>query len=334
MALGQCDFFQGNEPLARHLFEEALALYRTASDALGAAFALSALGVLAMYQEEFERATTLLEEALALTEGTNDPEVAASMAASAISSLATVAYSKGDLDLAAELAEKALNRCRALGYILGVISNLRVSANVARDRDDHPLALQRFQECLELAHATGDQRWIPDLIEGVAGIALTWRRPEQAARLLGAATTLRERTGMQMRFSRERNTAEPVMAAARAALTEQIFAAAWAAGRTLSRDQAIVEALAVESFGERPAPTGGVNLSARERDVLRLLVAGHTDREIGEALFIGQRTAEGHVGRILIKLGVRSRAATIVAAISGGLVDLPPASPSASPERH
>lgn len=48
-------------------------------------------------------------------------------------------------------------------------------------------------------------------------------------------------------------------------------------------------------------------LSARERDVLRLLAAGHTDREIADALTISPRTAETHVAAILRKLGVRNR---------------------------
>ena len=50
-----------------------------------------------------------------------------------------------------------------------------------------------------------------------------------------------------------------------------------------------------------------LQLSARERDVLRLLSAGHTDREIADALTISPRTAETHVAAILRKLGVRNR---------------------------
>lgn len=49
-------------------------------------------------------------------------------------------------------------------------------------------------------------------------------------------------------------------------------------------------------------------LSAREREVLRHLAAGLTDREIGERLGISPRTVETHVGSILHKLNVRNRA--------------------------
>jgi DNA-binding NarL/FixJ family response regulator len=48
-------------------------------------------------------------------------------------------------------------------------------------------------------------------------------------------------------------------------------------------------------------------LSVREREVLRLLANGHTDREIAQALTISPRTAETHVAAILRKLNVRNR---------------------------
>lgn len=49
-------------------------------------------------------------------------------------------------------------------------------------------------------------------------------------------------------------------------------------------------------------------LSSREREVLRLLADGLTDREIGDALGISPRTVETHVGNVLRKLDVRNRA--------------------------
>ncbi|HEX2211927.1 MAG TPA: helix-turn-helix transcriptional regulator, partial [Mycobacterium sp.] len=48
-------------------------------------------------------------------------------------------------------------------------------------------------------------------------------------------------------------------------------------------------------------------LTARERDVLELLAAGHSDAEIAAALYISPKTANRHVGAIFAKLGVRNR---------------------------
>jgi DNA-binding NarL/FixJ family response regulator len=58
--------------------------------------------------------------------------------------------------------------------------------------------------------------------------------------------------------------------------------------------------------GESGAVTA--SLSAREREVLRLLAQGLTDREIAESLTISPRTVESHVSSTLHKLGARNRA--------------------------
>ena len=55
-------------------------------------------------------------------------------------------------------------------------------------------------------------------------------------------------------------------------------------------------------------------LTRRERDVLRLLANGRSDREIAEALFVTRRTASKHVSAILAKLGVQSRTEAVAAA--------------------
>ena len=58
---------------------------------------------------------------------------------------------------------------------------------------------------------------------------------------------------------------------------------------------------------EDPAADSRLGLTDREFEVLGLLVEGRTNREIGEALFIAQKTASVHVSRILGKLEVRGR---------------------------
>jgi DNA-binding CsgD family transcriptional regulator len=71
------------------------------------------------------------------------------------------------------------------------------------------------------------------------------------------------------------------------------------------------------------APTAvavGDTLSPREREVLRHLVDGKTDREIAEALFISPRTVMRHVASILAKLGVSSRTAAAARAVREEIV--------------
>ena len=61
-------------------------------------------------------------------------------------------------------------------------------------------------------------------------------------------------------------------------------------------------------------------ITRRELEVLRLLVEGKSDKEIGEALFISHRTAMTHVLNILNKLGVNSRTAAAAHALRQGFV--------------
>jgi DNA-binding CsgD family transcriptional regulator len=60
-------------------------------------------------------------------------------------------------------------------------------------------------------------------------------------------------------------------------------------------------------------------LSGREREVLALVAQGRTNREIGEHLFISQKTVGVHVGNILSKLDVSGRVEAAAVAIRLGL---------------
>jgi DNA-binding NarL/FixJ family response regulator len=60
-------------------------------------------------------------------------------------------------------------------------------------------------------------------------------------------------------------------------------------------------------------------LTTRELEVLSLVAAGHTNREIGERLFISEKTAVRHVSNIFGKLGVHTRAEAARAAAESGL---------------
>jgi DNA-binding NarL/FixJ family response regulator len=70
-------------------------------------------------------------------------------------------------------------------------------------------------------------------------------------------------------------------------------------------------------------PVPMTDLTGREREVLALIAAGCSNREIGDRLEISERTARTHVSHVLGKLGLASRVQAALWAIKVGLVPAP-----------
>lgn len=77
----------------------------------------------------------------------------------------------------------------------------------------------------------------------------------------------------------------------------------------------------------RPVPHNGIDpeseaLSDREMEVLQLIAKGLSNKEIGQALWIGETTVKTHVSHILHKLGKADRTQAVLAAVKAGIVRL------------
>jgi DNA-binding NarL/FixJ family response regulator len=70
----------------------------------------------------------------------------------------------------------------------------------------------------------------------------------------------------------------------------------------------------------RVFPAGRVTFTDREKEVLEMLVAGRSNKEIGAALGIEERTVKAHVAKLMRKVGVQNRIALSVHAITHSLV--------------
>ena len=153
--------------------------------------------------------------------------------------------------------------------------------------------------------------------------------PEQLAVLLGAAEAMDDAMEAVPRGWRYTRTPEAT-AALQARLGQERFAAACREGRALSLAQ-ISELVArvlhdVGAGGVGTEVASGprrrhIILSKREADVLRLVAAGPTNKEIAHALIVTENTVKTHVTSLFNKLGVDSRARAVAVAASEGRLD-------------
>jgi DNA-binding NarL/FixJ family response regulator len=76
----------------------------------------------------------------------------------------------------------------------------------------------------------------------------------------------------------------------------------------------------IERASSAPAPAGRATFTDREKEVLELLVAGRSNKEIGSPLGIQERTVKAHVAKLMRKVGVQNRIALSVHALTHSLV--------------
>jgi DNA-binding CsgD family transcriptional regulator len=167
---------------------------------------------------------------------------------------------------------------------------------------------------------------VDDTLVGSALVAAAWGQPELAARWLGAEEALRDHVQIGVDLLSGLAMHERLRSTLWATLGEQGLQAGRLAGRDLSLATVVSEIAALQpptavpdAVPDIPA-SSTIRLSPREEDVLRLLIDGQSDRQIAETLFISLRTAEGHVARLLAKLGVSTRSAAVAAAVAARLV--------------
>ncbi len=175
-------------------------------------------------------------------------------------------------------------------------------------RGDLDRATGLQQRSLRLWEGLNEQMGDAYCLEALAWIAGSQRQHERAAVLLGAATGVLQSMGTTLD-----GATTPVLTAdcerqARQVLGQTAFQAAYHRGLDLPADDALAYALQQLGKPSAPAVLARAPLSPRELQVARLVAGGCSNKEIAAELVIAPRTAEGHVERILAKLGFTSRA--------------------------
>jgi non-specific serine/threonine protein kinase len=315
-------FLQANYDHAARLAEESLSIWPAGEDDSGKGRAICALGNIASAQQDFAAAERFYEEAIAIERACGNQAEVAGM----LGNLGLVAGFKGDLTRAESLFEEAIALSEAAGHERNAATFHVALGDLLRDEGDGSRAARHFGKALRWFQRIGEtSAGTLECWEGLAGIAVR-TDPVRAARLLGAAEALRERVGHPLEPALQPRY-DVTLDLVRSTLASAVLAAAWDAGRRLSVEQATTEALSIAGGSSPPddgprrrSATDSHGLTPREMDVLRLLAAGHSDREIADTLFISRHTAMVHAKNIRRKLGVDSRAAIASYAVRVGLV--------------
>lgn len=233
-------FLQGDFVAVESAARQGQAVARAAGDSADEATALVVLAQVAVVRGQYVRAAGLLEESLAIERALgNRQEIS-----SCLNWLGEVALHQGEYPRAAALWSESLELRRALGNRRGVTALQTNLARVAIRQGDLVRARGWLAQLAELARELDYGRGCMWALFSAAQLAAAARRPEQAVRLASAADALAARYDLSIE-PELRAEYDQAVADARAALDEEAFAAAWAAGRSLALDAALGEALAV-----------------------------------------------------------------------------------------
>jgi DNA-binding CsgD family transcriptional regulator len=237
--------------------------------------------------------------------------------------------------------EQSLGVARKVGNTWSLAYSIFGLGGLAYDDGEIARAGALFREALLLLRDIGDRVDMTLVLQGLAGVAAGRGDATRALRLAGAAGALLEGIGFspfppfQIRFRRW-------LAPARASLSESNQAKVFKEGRAMRMERVIDYALAdagsefrwnapesmhapdvqaphtesgPESLHRRRTRQLTHGLTPREAEVLRLVAAGHTNRQIATKLFLSTKTVGHHVASIFSKLGVASRAAATAFAV-------------------
>ena len=238
-AAGNLARAQGDYGTAQAWFEEALAFCREIGNVTGTANILSNLGIVAAQREDPVQARTLFEEALRLRRQEGDQNGIPF----SLDSLGAVARLAGDLDAARAYHEESLPLWEALGDAGGSLMSLGNLAGVALEQGHTEEAAALLGRCLRILVPLGDQDSLICIVEWVAELAARRGRAERAARLWAAANAIRLRVGVPPSPTEKARLQED-QDKVRSCLGTAGWVAAWAAGRAMTTEEAIAEALA------------------------------------------------------------------------------------------
>ncbi|MYS94109.1 MULTISPECIES: LuxR C-terminal-related transcriptional regulator, partial [Streptomyces] len=297
-------------PRGRRHAGDALALARVLGDAAEAAHAEYVIGVLRLFGDDLPGALRHFETTVA-----RGPVPGQHLSIVGLDQveLACALGFLGEADRAVEVCERALGLCERHGEQWVRSYVLRMLALAHTVRRDWARAERHAREALRLKLAVHDVIGIALTLDLLASIATERGAHRHAAVLLGGADRVwadidAARWGARTLNSARRDSEERACRA----LGRDAFERAHRRGAGLGLAELVGQALQEPA---RPHPREPrvphddtpVRLTRRETEVARLVAEGLANQQIADRLVIARRTAEGHVERILSKLGFSNR---------------------------
>ena len=225
---------QGEADAARRMFERSLAIWRELGDREEEARDLNSLGIVHRHLGEIDTGRAFLEEAIALNREIGSPL----RLAAALANMGQLESAAGRFDRAIEVVQEALMLDQRHGDPFGVAVDRHTlalaSLRAGRPREARDLICDMF----DYVASSGNTSILINTLELAGVIAAALDDPLLTARLFGAATAVRQESGMLI-SEPEAAMIEEHLAPARAAVPPQDWNAELAAGRALSQDQAL-----------------------------------------------------------------------------------------------
>jgi DNA-binding CsgD family transcriptional regulator len=332
--LGSIAREEGRYADARTLHEESMVIWEGLADPAGVAASQDYLAFTAWLAGEADRAVQLSATAVAAFRAARLRQETSA----ALVNQGVAVWLAGDPERGGAWLQESLDIATQLGYQEGIAWALNELAVIIAD-DDPETAADMLAESLEIHASLGDRWRVASVTEAIAALAARpdlagAAGPTIATTLLGGAAALRESLGTPVPPA-ERTARDRCLRSLREQLGRG-FAGTWDRGQVMTVEELVDASLRAARLVQDPlaapagpaaqgtagqgsagqpgalsAPDALYGLTERELDVLRLLSAGLTNRQIGARLQISTGTAGVHVSNILRKLGASSRAQAV-----------------------